>query len=84
MPQSPRCLCQSSFCKIERRHTLKSKRCGVRKKKKKKKKKKAAEMQPTREEDAGGGVALKNCFAKDLSFVLNLLVFFFYTGFVIG
>ena len=52
--------------------------------KKKKKKKKAAEMQPTREEDAGGGVALKNCFAKDLSFVLNLLVFFFYTGFVIG
>ena len=40
-------------------------------------------MQPGREED-GGGAALKDCFAKDLSFVLILLVFFFfYTGFVI-
>ena len=40
-------------------------------------------MQSAREEDDGGGVALKDCFAKDLSFVLILLVFFFYTGFVI-
>ena len=27
-------------------------------------------MQLAREEDDGGGVALKDCFAKDLSFVL--------------
>ena len=42
-------------------------------------------MQLAREEDDGGGGALKDCFAKDLSFVLFLLVFFFscYTGFVI-
>ena len=40
-------------------------------------------MQSAREEDDGGGVALKDCFAKDLSFVLILLVFFFYIGFVI-
>lgn len=40
-------------------------------------------MQPTKEEDGGGGAALKDCIAKDLSFVLILLVFFFYTGFVI-
>ena len=41
-------------------------------------------MQPAREEDDGGGVALKDCFAKDMSFVLILLVyFFFYSGFVI-
>ena len=32
-------------------------------------------MQPTREEDDSGGAALKDCFAKDLSFIL--LVFFF-------
>ena len=31
-------------------------------------------MQLAREEDDGGGVALKDCFAKDLSFVL----FFFW------
>ena len=35
-------------------------------------------MQLAREEDdGGGGGALKDCFAKDLSFVLFLLVFFF-------
>jgi len=28
------------------------------------------------EDDNGGGVALKDCFAKDLSFVIVLLVFF--------
>ena len=76
MPQTPRCLCQSSFCKRERRHALKSEGREVRKKKKKKKKN-ATEMQLAREEDGGGGAALKDCFAKDLSFVLILLVFFF-------
>ena len=35
-------------------------------------------MQPAREEDDGGGVALKDCFAKDMSFVIILLVFFFF------
>ena len=40
-------------------------------------------MQPAKEEDDGGGATVKDCFAKDLSFVLILLVFFFYTGFVI-
>ena len=45
--------------------------------KKKKNKKKAAATQPTREEDDGGGAALEDCFAKNLSFVLILLVFFF-------
>ena len=35
-------------------------------------------MQSSKEEDEGGGVALKDCFAKDLSFVLILLVFFFF------
>ena len=41
-------------------------------------------MQPAREEEDGCGVALKDCFAKDMSFVLILLVyFFFYSGFVI-
>ena len=34
-------------------------------------------MQSAREEDDGGGATLKDCFAKDLSFVLILLVFFF-------
>lgn len=34
-------------------------------------------MQPAKEEDDGGGATLKDCFAKDLSFVLILLVFFF-------
>ena len=34
-------------------------------------------MQLAREEDDSGGVALKDCFAKDLSFVLILLVFIF-------
>ena len=59
---------------------LKSKGCEVRKKrekKKKQKKKKAVEMQPAREEDDGGDVALKDCFVKDLSFVIVLLVCFF-------
>ena len=76
MPQSPRCLCQSSFCKIERRHALKFEGCEVREKKKKEEEE-SREMQPAREEDDGGGVALKDCFAKDMSFVLILLVFFF-------
>ena len=40
-------------------------------------------MQLAIEEDDGGGAALEDCFAKDVSFVLILLVFFFYTGFVI-
>ena len=64
---------------------LRSKGCEVRKKKKKKKqkKKKAVEMQPAREEDDGGGATLKDCFAKDLSFVIVLLVYFFQTKFVI-
>ena len=35
-------------------------------------------MQPAKEEDDGGGATLKDCFAKDLSFVLILLVFFFF------
>ena len=34
-------------------------------------------MQLAIEEDDGGGAALEDCFAKDLSFVLILLVFFF-------
>ena len=34
-------------------------------------------MQPAREEDDGGDVALKDCFVKDLSFVIVLLVCFF-------
>ena len=46
-------------------------------KKKKKNKKKAAATQPTKEEDDGGGAVLEDCFAKDLSCVLILLVFFF-------
>ena len=52
------------ICKTERWHALKSEGCEVRKKKKK-----------IEEEDGG---ALKDCFAKDLSFVLFLLVFFFF------
>ena len=78
LPQSPRCLCQSSFCKIERRHALKSKGREVRKKKKKKKKKKnTTEMQLAREEDDGGGDALKDCFAKNLCICTYLVGFFF-------
>ena len=59
---------------------LNSKGCEVRKKKKRKKKqkkKKAVEMQSAREENDGGDVALKDCFVKDLSFVIVLLVCFF-------
>ena len=44
-------------------------------------------QQLAREEDdggggGGGGVALKDCFAKDLSFVIVLLVFFFFLGWI--
>ena len=58
---------------------MKSEGCEVRKKKKKKRRRIRKQQRcswPEKKVMVGGG-ALKDCFAKDLSFVLFLLVFFF-------